>query len=137
MALPPLLHDPGLLCVTPASSTCPFFPSSPSCNGIPVTTSPRSSRPQASPQYSVSKPSPQIPHNHTWLHTDKGCSVLTEREFKKIRVNSDLLPGGVPVYDLAEFDTRYYELVQKFGTREELGKGESESRGELSSGEWA
>lgn len=61
---------------------------------------------------------------------------MQSEEFKKIRVNSDLLPGGGPVYDLAEFDTRYYALVQRLGTREELGEGESESRGRLSSGEW-
>ena len=35
-------------------------------------------------------------------------------EFKKIKVHSDLLPGGGPIYDLADIDVRYYGLIQKY-----------------------
>jgi len=35
-------------------------------------------------------------------------------EFKKIKVHSDLLPNGGPIYDLADFEVRYYGLVQKY-----------------------
>ena len=35
-------------------------------------------------------------------------------EFKKIRVHSDLLPNGGPIYDLADIDVRYYQLVQSY-----------------------
>ncbi|RBQ68525.1 hypothetical protein VDGD_05095 [Verticillium dahliae] len=35
-------------------------------------------------------------------------------EFKGIRVHSDLLPGGGPVYDVAEIDVRYYKLTQVY-----------------------
>jgi hypothetical protein len=38
-------------------------------------------------------------------------------EFKKIRVHSDLLPNGGPIYDLAEIDVRYYGLVQVYDAR--------------------
>ena len=34
-------------------------------------------------------------------------------EFKKIKVHSHLLPGGGPIYDLADIDVRYYGLIQK------------------------
>ena len=35
-------------------------------------------------------------------------------EFKKIKVHSDKLPGGGPIYDLADFDVRYYGLIQTY-----------------------
>jgi hypothetical protein len=35
-------------------------------------------------------------------------------EFRKIKVHSDMLPGGGPIYDLADIDVRYYGLIQKF-----------------------
>ncbi|KAM0328744.1 hypothetical protein ACHAQA_005157 [Verticillium albo-atrum] len=35
-------------------------------------------------------------------------------EFKNIRVHSDMLPGGGPIYDLAEIDVRYYNLIQVY-----------------------
>ncbi|KAM0276540.1 hypothetical protein ACHAQH_006641 [Verticillium albo-atrum] len=35
-------------------------------------------------------------------------------EFKNIRVHSELLPGGGPIYDLADLDVRYYNLVQVY-----------------------
>ncbi|CRK13335.1 hypothetical protein BN1723_009977 [Verticillium longisporum] len=35
-------------------------------------------------------------------------------EFKNIRVHSDLLPGGGPVYDVAEIDVRCYKLTQVY-----------------------
>lgn len=35
-------------------------------------------------------------------------------EFKKIKVHSDLLPGGGPIYDLADIYVRYYGLIQKY-----------------------
>jgi hypothetical protein len=38
-------------------------------------------------------------------------------EFKEIRVHSDLLPNGGPIYDLADIDVRYYGLVQVYDPR--------------------
>jgi hypothetical protein len=38
-------------------------------------------------------------------------------EFKKISVHSDLLPNRGPIYDLADFDTRYYGLVQTYAPK--------------------
>ena len=35
-------------------------------------------------------------------------------EFKKIRVHSDILPNGGPIYDLADIDVRYYSLVEVY-----------------------
>jgi len=35
-------------------------------------------------------------------------------EFKKIKVHSDMLPNGGPIYDLADIDVRYYQLVQTY-----------------------
>ncbi|KAH8598240.1 hypothetical protein B0O99DRAFT_616233 [Bisporella sp. PMI_857] len=35
-------------------------------------------------------------------------------EFKNIKVHSDLLPGGGPIYDLVDIDVRYYGLIQKY-----------------------
>lgn len=35
-------------------------------------------------------------------------------EFKKIAVHSDMLPGGGPIYDLADIDVRYYGLIQTY-----------------------
>ncbi|KAM5386419.1 hypothetical protein ACJZ2D_000382 [Fusarium nematophilum] len=41
-------------------------------------------------------------------------------EFRRIRVKSDILPGSGTVYDLADFDVRYYNLVAVF---DETNKG--------------
>ncbi|KAG9239976.1 hypothetical protein BJ878DRAFT_529093 [Calycina marina] len=35
-------------------------------------------------------------------------------EFKKIKVHSNILPGGGPIYDLADIDVRYYSLTQTY-----------------------
>ncbi len=48
------------------------------------------------------------PKSYLTLYPMKDLAFLQSEEFKKIRVNSDLLLGGGPVYDLAEFDMRYY-----------------------------
>lgn len=44
-------------------------------------------------------------------------------EFRNINVSSDMLPNGGPIYDLADFDVRYYKLVQVFDPKKK-GKGE-------------
>jgi hypothetical protein len=46
------------------------------------------------------------------------------QEFKEITVTSDLLPEGKPIYNLADFDTRYYGLMQYYAPRE-VKAGES------------
>ncbi|KAI8195224.1 Core atranone cluster (CAC) protein 1 [Colletotrichum sp. SAR 10_65] len=43
-------------------------------------------------------------------------------EFRNINVSSDMLPNGGPIYDLADFDVRYYKLVQVFDPKKK-GKG--------------
>jgi hypothetical protein len=45
-------------------------------------------------------------------------------EFRKIRVHSDLLPNGGPIYDLANVDVRYYKLIQVFDPTNK-GKGKN------------
>ena len=35
-------------------------------------------------------------------------------EFRKVKVHSDILPGGGPIYDLADIDVRYYGLTQTY-----------------------
>ncbi|RDW68493.1 dimeric alpha+beta barrel [Coleophoma crateriformis] len=45
-------------------------------------------------------------------------------EFKKIAVHSKLLPGGGPIYDLADIDVRYYGLIQVFDPTK-LGAGKT------------
>lgn len=44
-------------------------------------------------------------------------------EFKNIKVHSDMLPGGGPVYDLADIDVRYYGLIQKYEPQEPTKQG--------------
>lgn len=44
----------------------------------------------------------------------KDIAFTQGEEFKKIKVHSDLLPGGGPIYDLADIDVRYYGLIQKY-----------------------
>jgi hypothetical protein len=45
-------------------------------------------------------------------------------EFKKIRIKSDILPATGIVYDLADFDVRYDNLIQVYDPTNK-GKGES------------
>lgn len=45
-------------------------------------------------------------------------------EFKKIRVHSDLIPGGASIYDLADFDVRIYNLIQVYDPTKQ-GKGKT------------
>ncbi|KAL2760375.1 hypothetical protein ACRALDRAFT_1078881 [Sodiomyces alcalophilus JCM 7366] len=47
-------------------------------------------------------------------------------EFKKIRVHSDLIPGGASIYDLANFDVRVYNLTQVFDPTKK-GKGHTKT----------
>lgn len=44
----------------------------------------------------------------------KDLGFLQKDEFKAIRVHSDMLPNGGPIYDLANFDISYLSLVQVF-----------------------
>ena len=45
-------------------------------------------------------------------------------EFKAIKVHSELLPNGGPIYDLADLEVRYYGLVQVFEPSGKVEKGE-------------
>ncbi|KAJ0369442.1 hypothetical protein COL26b_010431 [Colletotrichum chrysophilum] len=54
-------------------------------------------------------------------------------EFRNINVSSDMLPNGGPIYDLADFDVRYYKLVQVFDPKK--GKAQYEL-GELTEDEF-
>jgi hypothetical protein len=48
------------------------------------------------------------------MYPMKDIAFTQGEEFRKIRVHSDLLPGGGPIYDLADIDVRYYGLVEKY-----------------------
>jgi hypothetical protein len=48
------------------------------------------------------------------MYPMKDIAFTQGEEFKKIKVHSDLLPGGGPIYDLADIDVRYYGLIQKY-----------------------
>jgi hypothetical protein len=48
------------------------------------------------------------------LYPMKDIAFTQGEEFKKIKVHSDILPEGKPIYDLAELDVRYYGLAQVF-----------------------
>lgn len=56
---------------------------------------------------SVSKP-------YLVMYFMKDIAFTQGEEFKKIRVHSDLLPNGGPVYDLADIDVRYYNLYETY-----------------------
>ena len=48
------------------------------------------------------------------LYPMKDIGFTQSDEFKKIKVHSDILPEGKPIYDLADLDIRYYGLSQVF-----------------------
>ncbi|KAH7040941.1 uncharacterized protein B0I36DRAFT_379798 [Microdochium trichocladiopsis] len=52
------------------------------------------------------------PYLHVYPLQDLG--FLLTPEFAKIAVTSEMLPGSKLVYDLVDFDVRYYSLVQVF-----------------------
>jgi hypothetical protein len=51
-------------------------------------------------------------------------SFTQGEEFRKIKVHSDLLPGGGPIYDLADIDVRYYGLIQIYDPKGPTKPGE-------------
>lgn len=57
----------------------------------------------------------------------KDLAFTQGSEFKGIRVHSDMLPNGGPIYDLADVDVRYMNLIQVFDPTKK-GKGESVRR---------
>ncbi|KAF9877117.1 putative alpha/beta hydrolase [Colletotrichum karsti] len=46
------------------------------------------------------------------MYPMKDIAFTQTKEFRNISVHSEMLPHGGPVYDIADFDTRYYNLVQ-------------------------
>lgn len=63
-------------------------------------------------------PVPDAQNPYLAIYPMKDIGFTQTDEFRKITVTSDLLPDGEPIYDLADFDTRYYGLVQYFAPRE-------------------
>src|SRR6187402_1352498 len=59
-------------------------------------------------RYKNKDPSADKPYLVTYPMSD--IAFTQGEEFKKIKVHSDLLPNGGPVYDLADIDVRYYGL---------------------------
>ena len=57
---------------------------------------------------------PKVPKPYLVMYPMEDLSFTQGEEFKKIRVHSDLLPNGGPIYDLADIDVRYYGLVQNY-----------------------
>ncbi|EPE33409.1 Dimeric alpha+beta barrel [Glarea lozoyensis ATCC 20868] len=58
------------------------------------------------------------------LYPMKDIGFTQTEEFKKIKVHSDILPDGKPIYDLAELDVRYYGLSQVFDEKK-VGPGQT------------
>lgn len=63
-------------------------------------------------RYKNIDPSVDKPFLVTYPMTD--IAFTQGEEFKKIKVHSELLPGGGPIYDLADIDVRYYGLRQTY-----------------------
>jgi hypothetical protein len=63
-------------------------------------------------------PTPDAQKPYVAVYPMQDIGFTQTEEFKKITVTSDLLPDGLPIYDLADFDTRYYGLMQYFEPRE-------------------
>jgi len=63
-------------------------------------------------RYKSLNPSAEKPYLVTYPMEDIGFTQ--GEEFKKIKVHSDMLPGGGPIYDLADIDVRYYGLIQTY-----------------------
>lgn len=59
-------------------------------------------------------PDPDAQKPYLALYPMPDIGFTQTEEFKQISVTSDLLPDGGPIYDLADFDTRYYGLVQYY-----------------------
>jgi len=47
------------------------------------------------------------------LYPLRDVAFLTSDAFRSIPVHSDQLPGNGPIFNLADFDTRYYVLVNR------------------------
>lgn len=56
------------------------------------------------------------------LYPMEDLGVLNTPEFAAISVKSDMLPGSQLIYDMADFDVRYLQLVQVFDPKNK-GKG--------------
>lgn len=63
-------------------------------------------------RYKSLDPSVDKPYLVTYPMED--IAFTQSDEFKKIRVHSDILPNGGPIYDLADIDVRYYGLIQTY-----------------------
>jgi len=63
-------------------------------------------------RYKNTDPSVDKPYMVTYPMEDLGFTQ--GEEFRGIKVHSDLLPGGGPIYDLADIDVRYYGLTQTY-----------------------
>lgn len=57
------------------------------------------------------------------LYPMKDIGFTQGEEFRRIRVHSEILPGGLPIYDLADVDVRYYGLEEVYDPR---GNGSGE-----------
>jgi hypothetical protein len=77
-------------------------------------------------RYKSIDPSVDKPFMVTYPMEDIGFTQ--GEEFKKITVHSDILPGGGPIYDLADIDVHYYQLVQTFDPKGPTKEGECQQK---------
>ncbi|KAF7185727.1 Core atranone cluster (CAC) protein 1, partial [Pseudocercospora fuligena] len=54
------------------------------------------------------------------LYPTTEVAFLGSDEFKQIPVHCDKLPGSGKIFELADFDTRYYKLKQLYGPKSEV-----------------
>ena len=67
---------------------------------------------------------PKVEKPYLVMYPMKDIGFTQGDEFRKIRVHSDLLPNGGPIYDLADIDVRYYGLVQTYDPKGPTKEGE-------------
>jgi hypothetical protein len=73
-------------------------------------------------RYKSVDPSVDTPYLATYPMKDIGFAQ--GEEFKKIKIHSDNLPGGGLIYDLADYDVRYYQLIQTYDPKGPTEEGE-------------
>jgi hypothetical protein len=66
--------------------------------------------------------SPAAPKPFLAFYPMEDIGFTQGREFKGIRVKSDILPGSGIIYDLADIDVSYFGLVGKSGGKQKSGK---------------
>lgn len=55
---------------------------------------------------------PEAKNQYMCIYELPDLAIVTSEAFKKIPMTHDMLPDGADIHNLANFDTRFYELVQ-------------------------